>query len=35
LASERAVAVGFWPDGQADAVAAGSEIASCLLAADK
>lgn len=25
--AERAVAVGFWPDGQADAVAAGSEIA--------
>ena len=24
--AERAVAVGFWPDGQADAVAAGSEI---------
>jgi len=25
--AERAVAVGFWPDGQADAVVAGSEIA--------
>ena len=25
--AERAVAVGFWPDGQADTVAAGSEIA--------
>lgn len=25
--AERAVAVGFWPDGQADAVAEGSEIA--------
>ena len=25
--AERAVAVGFWPDGQADVVAAGSEIA--------
>ncbi len=24
--AERAVALGFWPDGQADAVAAGSEI---------
>jgi starvation-inducible DNA-binding protein len=24
--AERAVAVGFWPDGQADAVAAGSEV---------
>lgn len=25
--AERAVAIGFWPDGQADAVAAGSEVA--------
>jgi starvation-inducible DNA-binding protein len=25
--AERAVAVGFWPDGQADAIVAGSEIA--------
>ncbi len=25
--AERAVAVGFWPDGQADAVAAGSQLA--------
>jgi len=25
--AERAVAIGFWPDGQADAVAAGSELA--------
>jgi starvation-inducible DNA-binding protein len=25
--AERAVAVGFWPDGQADTVAAGSEVA--------
>ena len=24
--AERAVAIGFWPDGQADAVAAGSEV---------
>jgi starvation-inducible DNA-binding protein len=27
IVAERAVTVGFWPDGQADAVAAGSEIA--------